>query len=621
MQDQKNIIIAIVVSIAILLGFQLLFPPEQPPVSQQQAATQQGTAGQGSAGTSPGIVAPPDGVAPALPGTAPAPGVVRQEVVSSEQRVEIVSDSVRGSIRLRGGRVDDLILNEYRETLDPESPNIELLSPSDAPKPYFADFGWVSGSKTLPVPTSETPWRVKQGSVLSPSTPVVLEWDNGQGLVFERHFALDEFYMITITQKVRNSGTDERLLYPYGLVSRSDTPATAGFFILHEGLIGVLNNELREIDYDDLQDDGKVKETSKGGWLGITDKYWLVALVPDQNLVVDTKFAFEIDNHRHRYQTDFRGPGVPLAPGEEITNVSRLFAGAKRTDVLELYNKEDPEGFGNQVMLALGLTTLEEIQRGDIINFDLAIDWGWFYWITKWVFFNLLHFFYTLVGNYGVSILIVTLLVKLVFFPLANKSYRSMSEMKKLQPEMMAIRERCGDDKMKLQQEIMALYKKNKVNPASGCLPILIQIPVFFALYKVLFVTIEMRHAPFFGWIQDLSAPDPTSLFNLFGILPYDVPSLLMIGIWPLIMGATMFFQQKLNPPPPDPTQAKILMFLPVVFTIFLASFPAGLVIYWAWNNTLSVLQQYVIMKRMGVPIGNAGAPKKDTPKAANDKK
>ena len=379
---------------------------------------------------------------------------------------------------------------------------------------------------------------------------------------------------------MRNQSDQAVTLYPYGLVRRWGTPEISGFFILHEGPIGVLDEQLTEIDYSDLAEEGgEIKQDSGNGWIGISDKYWLAALIPDQAAGFTAKFQHYLNNGEDRYQTDYLRPAMTVPAGSSIEVTDRLFAGAKEVDLLD--------GYAADLNIPL---------------FDRAVDFGWFYWLTK-PFFYVLHFFYELVGNYGIAILMLTLLVKIVFFPLANKSYRSMSAMKKLQPEMTRIREQAGDDKMRMQKEMMELYKKEKVNPMSGCLPIIVQIPVFFALYKVLFVSIEMRHAPFFGWIQDLSAPDPTSFFNLFGLIPFDPPSFLMIGIWPLLMGITMFLQTKLNPQPADPMQAKVMLFLPLMFIFLFATFAAGLVIYWTWNNVLSIAQQWVIMRRMGVKV------------------
>jgi YidC/Oxa1 family membrane protein insertase len=428
----------------------------------------------------------------------------------------------------------------------------------------------------IAVPAADTVWQASGGE-LRPDQPVTLSWDNGAGLRFEREITIDDAYLISVTQRVTNDGEAPVSLRPYGLISRWGTPNTLGFYILHEGPIGALDGKLREIDYSDLVEDGDVELASEGGWLGITDKYWLSALIPDQQGEIKATFRHHVTDGQDRYQVDYLRPAMTLAPGQAIEASERVFAGAKEVQLLDRYK-----------------------EAYDIPLFDRAVDFGWFYFLTK-PLFHVLHFFYKLVGNYGVAILLLTLLVKMLFFPLANKSYRAMSKMKKLQPEMMRLREQFGDDKMRMNQELMGLYKKEKVNPMSGCLPIIVQIPVFFALYKVLFVSIEMRHAPFFGWIRDLSAPDPTTLFNLFGLIPWDPPAFLMIGIWPLLMGATMLLQTKLNPQPADPMQARIMMMLPLMFIFLFATFPAGLVIYWTWNNVLSISQQWVIMKRMGV--------------------
>jgi YidC/Oxa1 family membrane protein insertase len=429
------------------------------------------------------------------------------------------------------------------------------------------------------VPDRDSVWQA-DGDEIRPGQPVTLSWDNGEGLRFARTIALDDGYLLTVTQRIENTTEEPVGLFPFGLISRWGTPKTLGFYILHEGPIGVLEGKLHEIDYDDLQEDGDLDFRSQGGWLGITDKYWLTALIPDQQSEIEARFLHTLHDGQDRYQVDYRGTApITVAPGQTAEITDRFFGGAKVVGLLDRYQAE----YG-------------------IPLFDRAVDFGWFYFLTK-PLFHVLHFFYQVTGNYGVAILLLTLLVKLIFFPLANKSYRAMSLMKKLQPKMMELREKYADDKMAMNQALMKLYKDEKVNPMSGCLPIVVQIPVFFALYKVLFVSIEMRHAPFFGWIHDLSAPDPTSVFNLFGLLPFDPPSFLMIGIWPLIMGATMLLQTKLNPQPADPVQAKVMMLLPVMFIFLFATFPAGLVIYWTWNNVLSIAQQWVIMKRMGVSV------------------
>nr|HRQ82212.1 membrane protein insertase YidC [Azospirillaceae bacterium] len=502
-----------------------------------------------------------------------------KQQAESGQRVRIDTPSLHGSINLVGGRLDDLTLALYRETTDPKSPEIVLFAPANTAQGYYADFGWVAESGGVKVPGPDARWTAPQGATLKPDQPVTLTWDNGAGLVFERTFAVDKDYMFTVTQRARNASGETVRLIPYGLTARHGTPHTAGYYILHEGPLGVFDGKLDEQKYADLKSKGTVSRQSTGGWIGITDKYWLAALLPDQNQPFTGRFVHSTRGLEDRYQVDVMGAAAEVAPQAATEQTIRLFAGAKQVRLLDAYSD------------ALGVK-----------NFDLAIDFGWFYFLTK-PFFYALDFIAAAVGNFGVAILLFTVVVKAVFFPLANKSYVSMSQMKKLGPQIQVIRERFADDKMRQNQELMALYKREKVNPVSGCLPILIQIPVFFALYKVLFVTIEMRHAPFFGWIHDLSAPDPTTIFNLFGLIPWSPPAFLMLGVWPIIMGVTMWAQMKLNPTPPDPIQQKIFGFMPFVFTFMLASFPAGLVIYWAWNNLLSIIQQYVIMRKQGVAI------------------
>ena len=454
------------------------------------------------------------------------------------------------------------------------------LAPAGTAHPYYAEFGWVPAEAGTAVPNTETVWSAS-ADTLTPDKPVTLTWDNGHGLVFERVIAIDRNYMFQVTDRVRNAGDHEVTLLPYGLVSRHGTPQTSGYYILQEGPIGFLDGKLKEVKYKDLNEKNAIEQSTTGGWIGITDKYWLVSLVPDQQKQMNTRFLYNSVRGEDRYQVDMLGEGMSAKPGDTIESKTRLFAGAKEVKLLDAY-----------------------VDNLGIQKFDLAVDFGWFYFLTK-PFFYLLSFLHGLIGNFGVAILVFTVLVKLVVFPLANQSYRSMSKMKQLQPQITAIRERCGEDKERMNKEMMELYKREKANPLAGCLPIFIQIPIFFALYKVLFVTIEMRHAPFFGWVHDLSAPDPTTIFNLFGLLPFTPPTFFMIGVWPLLMGFTMWFQQKLNPAPPDPVQQKVFAALPFVFTFMLAAFPAGLVIYWAWNNLLSIAQQWVIMRSMGVKVNS----------------
>ncbi|MGI8851873.1 MAG: membrane protein insertase YidC [Methyloceanibacter sp.] len=570
----RNFIMAIVLSMAVLFTWQFFFLPEpgvQKPAEQQQA---EGPPQPAPEGASPGTTAPQ------FPSTGVA-GLTREAALAASPRIAVDTPSLKGSIALKGARIDDLTLKDYRVTVEPNSPNVVLLSPAGGPQAYYAEHGFVGGGgNDLPLPTGDTLWRAESQGPLTQDSPITLAFDNGKGLTFTRTITLDDKYMFTVTDKVVNTGSEPVTLYPYALVSRHELPPIEGFFILHEGLIGVLSDRgLEEISYSSAVEDPPTVARSDHGWLGITDKYWATVVIPEQGQIFDAKFSGSKTGERERFQTDYLLGALTIPPGGTAEVKGNVFAGAKEVNVVDGY----AEKYG-------------------IPKFDLLIDWGWFYFLTKPLFF-VLDYFFKLVGNFGVAILIVTVLIKLVFFPLANKSYVAMSKMKKLAPEMQRIKERYADDRVRQQQAMMEMYKKEKVNPASGCLPILIQIPIFFALYKVLFVTIEMRHAPFFGWIKDLSAPDPTSIFNLFGLIPWDPPLFLMIGIWPIIMGITMWVQMKLNPAPPDPIQAQIFMWMPVFFTFLLASFPAGLVIYWAWNNFLSVIQQATIMARQGVEI------------------
>ena len=584
MSSQQNTVLAIVLSILVIVAFEFLyFAPQREAmeayIAQQEEAAAASRTGDGpatlSAGNAPGLT----GDAPSLPGETAVPlGISREDTLAATARIEVRSSRLRGSISVAGGRIDDITLIDYRETIDPESPQIVLLSPQGSRDAYFAEFGWI-GPEGL-VPDRDSIWRA-DSKLLTTEQPVTLSWDNGKGLVFTRRIEIDENYLFTITQRVSNRGTAPVELLPYSLINRTNTPETLGFYILHEGLLGVFDGTLTEIDYSDLQDEPQGTESyqSTGGWIGITDKYWLIALVPDQSEPINARFIHTNANGVDKYQVDTLRGALTVPAGGAIEITDRVFVGAKEVRILDAY----AEAYG-------------------IVNFDLAVDFGWFYFITKPIFF-VMSYFNSHIGNYGLAILMLTVLIKAAFFPLANKSYKAMSKMKKLQPKITELREKFGDDKAAMQKEMMALYKTEKVNPAAGCLPVVIQIPVFFSLYKVLFVTIEMRHAPFFGWIQDLSAPDPTSVFNLFGLIPWVPPDFLNIGAWALLMGFTMWLQQKLNPQPADPTQAKIMMMLPIMFTFILARFPAGLVIYWCWNNILSIAQQWIIMKRMGVKI------------------
>lgn len=590
-ENKKNLILAIVISVSILLGWQIFYevPREEQRRALEEARQEQILAEQKAseaAGGNAGVGSAPE-LGAAIPDglqSVEAFPKGRADSLEAAPRVTINAPLLSGSISLRGARFDDLTLLDYRETIEEDSPNIILLHPSGTENPYYAEFGWIG--KDGNAPTNATVWAADR-TELSPGNPVTLSWTNDAGMIFEQVISLDNDYLFEVTQRVRNESGGDAALSPYGLISRTGTPDILGFYILHEGLIGVFDETLKEVDYDDLLEDGVEQQSTTGGWLGITDKYWLAALVPDQTKSVRTSFKASAPGGVEKYQADFITDAVIVAAGETYEMKSRLFAGAKITTLLDQYQQD----YG-------------------IVNFDLAVDFGWFYWLTKPIFY-MIHWLNGVLGNFGLAILALTVGIKLLFFPLANKSYRSMSKMKLLQPKLVEMKERYGDDRQQMSAAMMELYKKEQVNPLSGCLPILVQIPVFFSLYKVLFVTIEMRHAPFFGWIHDLSAPDPLGLLTLFGTVPWEVPAILAIvniGIWPIIMGLTMYAQQKLNPAPTDPVQARVFMMLPFFFTFLLGTFPAGLVIYWAWNNFLSIVQQYVIMRRMGVAIGGGKA-------------
>ncbi len=589
--DNRNMLLAIVLSGVVLLGWNYFYGVPQVEKQRQQAQTSAPATAQSGAPAVPGTPALP-GATPNAPVTAPAVATTetREAALARGPRVNVDTPRIFGSISLTGGRIDDVSLKAYRETVDPKSPNIVLLQPTNAPNPYYADFGWVSAAG-ITTPNAATVWSASATS-LTPDKPVTLSWDNGQGMLFRRIISVDQNAMFTVRDEVENKSAATASLLPYGLVARHGRPVTLGFYVLHEGLIGVMGEQgLNEYTYDAIDKEPLLSGTTRGrswkdnigGFVGITDKYWAAAIIPDQNRKFEGRLTSVATNATvgpaRIYQADMLGEAQNIAPGATGVSTTQFFAGAKEVAAIDGYQ-----------------------ERYGIKRFDRLIDWGWFYFITKPMFLTM-DWIYHRIGNFGVAILIVTVLLKLLFLPLANKSYASMAKMKSAQPEMLAIRERYPDDKMKQQQAMMELYKKEKINPLAGCWPVLIQIPVFFALYKVLFVTIEMRHAPFFGWIRDLAAPDPTSIFNLFGLLPFDVPHFLLIGVWPIIMGITMFVQMKMNPEPPDPVQKMIFSYMPLFFIFLLASFPAGLVIYWSWNNLLSVIQQGYIMKKHGTKI------------------
>jgi len=603
MDDQnKNLLLATVLSGLVLLGWYILVPPPEAPAD---AALVEGN-------LLPPVDAPVDATAGAPAATAATnePISTATESAPDAPRLAIETPRVSGSISLRGGRIDDLALKDYRVTNDAESDIVTLLAPVGQSQAYYALYGWAPGSGLAldDVPGANTLWSAPEGATLSPETPVTLSWDNGKGLTFERELTIDDNYMFSIRQSVTNNGDTTVSLAPYGTLARHGEPQDLkNFFILHEGLIRESDGELAELDYDDMQDfevnprDGSNSETisvENTGWIGFTDHYWMTTLVPEQGKAF--RAVAKYDPRREIYQSDIVMPTITLATGESSTANSQLFAGAKEWAAIRAYEKTGIEGFLD------------------------SIDWGWFAFLTKPIF-AVLHWLNLQIGNMGWAIIGLTVLIKILVFPLAYKSYASMAKMKEIQPKMEALKERVGDDRQKMQQEMMALYKKEKVNPAAGCLPILIQIPIFFSLYKVIFVTLELRHAPFFGPFQDLSAPDPTTFMNLFGLLPFEGPepgsilALVFIGILPLLLGVSMWVQQKLNPAPTDPTQQMIFAWMPWVFMFMLGGFASGLVVYWIANNTITFTQQYLIMRSHGYKpdvFGNIKSSFKKKPKA-----
>ena len=578
--EHKNLLLAVVLSAIVLLGWQLLIMAPRQEIQQQQQqelAAQQPEAGGETVSGTPGadIMEPTgSGGVDLESGQAEPAGMSRDRALAQSGRVRIDTPRLAGSIALTGAVVDDILLRDYRETVDPYSRNITIFNPVGAGDAYFAKFGW-GRQKDVVVPQADTVWSADRES-LTPGSPVTLSWDNGAGLLFQQVFSVDENFMIAVTQRVTNQAGEAVTLQPYALVRRFGTPATQGFYILHEGLLGVFDDKLKEVDYSEVEEESLQLE-AQSGWLGITDKYWLAAVIPDQSQPIEVNFKMGNQGGVKIYQADYLAPLSETQPGTSSEYAARLFVGAKELQLLDNYADEQ-----------------------NVPNFDLAVDFGWFYFLTKPMFVTL-DVLFGWWGNFGLAILTLTLIIKTLLFPIANKSYRSMAKMKLLAPKMKELKERYGDDRMRLNQETMELYKREKVNPAAGCLPIIPQMIIFFSLYKVLFVSIEMRHAPFYGWIQDLSAPDPLGVLTLFGLIDWQVPTFLAmfnIGIWPILMGLSMYVMQKLNPPPPDPMQARIMNMLPLIFTFFLATFPAGLVIYWTWNNLLSIAQQWAITKQ-----------------------
>jgi len=561
MNENRNLLFAFGLSIVIMLGFyQFYEKPKYEKISQQKALEQALGAAQPAKQTQPDM-------------SKPAVGIPLQDVINQSARIAISSDTVQGSIRQVGAVIDDVLLVKYKETPDQSSPLIRLLQNPNGENGYSVSSGWKAANNcdAGSMPNDTTNWQIQgEHTKLTPKTPVTLVWFNDRGIKFERVLSIDDQYMMTVTDHVTNHSDKEVNLQPTAQICRKNPPKSQGFYILHEGPIGHFNTKLFEGSYEDLAK-SPVTQKSTGGWIGFTDKFWLVSLIPDPKSVVQVDYAHQ----KEAYTAQFTAAPILVKPGEVSTYTYHVFAGAKVLRMLDGYES-----------------------KVGVEHFDLAVDFGWFYFLTKPLFY-VLEYLHEFLGNLGLAILALTILFKLLLFPMATKSYRSMARLKHLQPKIQQIQSVYKNDRTRLSQELMALYKKEKVNPAGGCLPVLIQAPIFFCLYKVLFVSIEMRHAPFFGWIHDLSAPDPTSFANLFGLLPFDAPSFLQIGIWPLLMGATMVIQQRMNPQPADPTQAKVMMIMPIMFTYLFASFPAGLVVYWTWNNLLSMAQQWFITKRM----------------------
>ncbi|WP_440923030.1 membrane protein insertase YidC [Candidatus Pelagibacter sp.] len=554
--DSKNTIAAIALSSAVIVLYSLFFVPEKSSTSQNPVEKEK-------------IEQSTD--TPSLEKKETLIEISRKDALIESERVKFENSNVIGTISLKGAAIDDLTFKNYNVELEGDE-KIILLGPRNIKEGYLIESGFVTSDKNIDIPTSETIWSIKGNKKLTENSPIKLSWTNDQGITFEKEISLDDKYLFSIKQRVINKTSGKYDFYSYGQIIRNEIPDIIDFLILHEGLIATLDDELIEEDYDDIQEK-KFTKTAQKGWLGISDKYWITSLIPPQNKEFKTTF-----DYKDKFRANFIATEpLELGPNNSIEEDLQIIVAAKRVDVIDGYAKS----------LAID-------------KFDLVIDWGFLYFITKPLFFGI-DYFFKLLGNYGLAIIAITICIRLVFFPLANFSFRSMAKMKALTPEMVRLKELHKNDKMKLQQEMMALYKKEKVNPMSGCLPILVQIPVFFALYKVLFVTIEMRHMPFYGWIHDLSERDPTSIFNIFGLLPYDVPSFLVIGAWPVAMGISMYIQQKLNPAPTDPMQAKIFMFFPLFLTVILAPFPSGLVIYWTVNNILTMAQQVFIMKRTTV--------------------
>ena len=556
--ENKNVLMAVVLSTIVIIFWQFMYGDEYVELENKQVKTEQTTKGEKPA--APSIVKKKVDIK-----------VSRSDAITETGRIKIENANLIGSIALRGGLIDDVTLKNYNSNQSTNSKKVVLLNPKKIDESYYLETGWATSGNEI-VPDNQTEWKVVGNKILSPNQSVKLEWSNGKGLIFIKEFSIDNKYLITVNEQIKNQSSQKINLFHYAQITRKQKPKIQDFYILHEGLLGVVDENLTEEDYDDVVEKKKGYKGSKG-WVGITDKYWLTAVIPEKGKNFNAEFSYDKAYKANYIITDPTTVNV----NQSGSNISNIFIGAKEVAVVDGY--AESEGFH---------------------KFDLAIDWGWFHFFTKPLFF-IIDYLYKISGNFGIAIVLLTAAVRLLFFPLANYSFASMAKMKALQPEMQRLKDLHKDDKQKIQMEMMNLYKREKVNPISGCLPVLIQIPFFFAIYKMLFVTIEMRHAPFYGWIKDLSAADPTTIFNLFGLIPWDPPSFLIIGAWPIIMGVTMYIQQKLNPAPPDPVQAKIFMFFPFILTILLASFPSGLVIYWSINNILTMAQQYVIIRKTKV--------------------
>ena len=555
--DTKNVIAAISLSAAVIIIYGLFFAPN-PDLNIRKNSDQN-------------VKKIEQADTPSIEVVEKVSNISRSEAINQTKRIKFENESITGTINLKGAIIDDLTFKKYTETLN-GSDNVVLLNPKNIEKGYYVETGWVTNNKNISLPDSNSIWKINGSEILSPNNSIKLYWSNDEGIKFNKTISLDNNFLFTIEQNIINDTNKTYNFYPYGQIIRNTAPEVTNFYILHEGLIGVFDEQLVEEDYDDIEEK-KYSINATSGWTGITDKFWTTIIVPESNKEFRSDYEY-----KNKFKANFiETKPTEVGANESKKNTIKLIVAAKEVDVIDSY-----------------------VEKQSINKLDLVIDWGWFYWLTK-PFFFVLHYFFEKTGNYGIAIILATIGIRILFFPLANYGFRSMAKMKVLQPEMARLKELHKDDKMKLQQEMMALYKKEKVNPVSGCLPILIQIPFFFAIYKVLFVTIESRHQPFFGWIVDLSERDPTSIFNLFGLIPWDPPSFLLIGVWPCLMGLTMYLQQKLNPAPPDPIQQKIFMFFPIFLTVILAPFPSGLVIYWTFNNVLTMAQQVIIMRRTTV--------------------